>query len=108
MKFAMFRIVKQTVWLTIENMESYNKRRNRKMSPKQTHVVPNSSRGGWDVKHENASRVSKHCDTKQEAMSVGRKISQNQGTEFIPHGRDGRIQNPDSHGHDPCPPKDKH
>ena len=78
------------------------------MSVKQTHVVPNSSRGGWDVKHENASRASKHCDTKQEAMNVGRRISQNQGTEFIPHGKDGRIQNPDSHGHDPYPPKDKH
>ncbi len=78
------------------------------MSAKQTHVVPNSSHGGWDVKHENASRVSKHCDTKQDAMNVGRRISKKQGSEFIPHGRDGRIQNPDSRGHDPCPPKDKH
>ena len=78
------------------------------MSVRQTHVVPNSSRGGWDVKSDGASRATKHCDTKQEAMSIGRTISRNQGTELIPHRKDGRIQNPDSHGHDPCPPRDKH
>jgi hypothetical protein len=26
---------------------------------------------------------------------------------LIPHLRDGRIQNPNSHGNDPCPPRDK-
>ena len=28
------------------------------------------------------------------------------GAELIPHLKNGRIQNPDSFGHDPCPPRD--
>ena len=39
------------------------------------------------------------------AVEAGRKISQNQGTEFYIHGKDGKIQNKDSHGNDPYPPK---
>ena len=26
--------------------------------------------------------------------------------ELIPHGMDGKIQNPNSYGNDPCPPRD--
>ena len=40
-------------------------------------------------------------------MEAGRRMSINQGTELIPHRKDGTIQNPNSHGNDPCPPKDK-
>ena len=68
------------------------------------HVVPNS-KGGWDVKREGAERSSGHFDTKQEAVNAGRSISQNQGSEFIIHGMNGKIQSSDSHGHDPYPPK---
>ena len=70
------------------------------------HVVPNSD-GGWDVKRENAKRASGHYETKAEAMKDGREMSRNANTELIPHKKDGTIQNPDSHGNDPCPPKDK-
>ena len=73
---------------------------------KSHHVVPNSG-GGWDVKKGGAQRASVHRETKREAEAAGRKISQNQGTEFVIHGRDGVIQRSDSHGHDPNPPKDK-
>lgn len=76
------------------------------MSRKEHHVVP-SSNGGWDVVKNNAERASIHTDTKREAIDQGRKISINQGTEFIIHGKDGIIQNSDSHGNDPCPWKDK-
>lgn len=76
------------------------------MPRKEHHVVPNPD-GGWDVKCENAKRSSGHYDTKQEAMDAGRRMSINQGTELIPHRKDGTIQNPSSHGNDPCPPKDK-
>ena len=76
------------------------------MPRKEHHVVPNPD-GGWDVKRENAKRNSGHYDTKQEAMEAGRRMSINQGTELIPHRKDGTIQNPNSHGNDPCPPKDK-
>ena len=76
------------------------------MYRKEHHVVPNSD-GGWDVKKDGAQRASIHANTKAEAVKAGRQISKNQGTELIIHGKDGKIRNPDSHGNDPCPPRDK-
>lgn len=73
---------------------------------KQHHVVPNPD-GGWDVKRSGSSRASAHADTKSEAVDRGREISRNQGTELIIHRQDGRIQRSDSHGNDPCPPRDR-
>ena len=75
------------------------------MSRKTHHVVP-SPNGGWNVKKGGAERASIHTDTKQQAIDAGRQISRNQGTEFVIHGQNGRIQRSDSHGNDPCPPKD--
>jgi len=75
------------------------------MSRKTHHVVPDSG-GGWNVKKGGADRASKHFDTKQEAVNWGRQVSRNQETEFLIHGKDGRIQQSDSHGGDPCPPRD--
>lgn len=76
------------------------------MSRKTHHVVP-SPNGGWNVKKGGAERASIHTDTKQQAIDAGRQISRNQGTEFVIHGQNGRIQRSDSHGNDSCPPKDK-
>lgn len=75
------------------------------MARKSHHVVPNSDRGGWNVKKSGASRASKHFDTKAEAVRAGREISRNQKTEFVIHGKNGKIQQSDSHGNDPHPPK---
>lgn len=75
------------------------------MSRKTHHVVP-SPNGGWNVKKGGADRASIHTNTKQQAIDAGRQISRNQGTEFVIHGQNGRIQRSDSHGNDPCPPKD--
>ena len=74
------------------------------MARKEHHVVPNPD-GGWDVKRNGAQRSSGHFETKEEAVNAGRQISQNQGTELVIHGMNGRIQSSDSHGNDPCPPK---
>jgi len=74
--------------------------------PKSHHVVPNPN-GGWNIKRGGASRSSGHFDTKQDAVNRGRDISRNQGTELRIHNRDGKIARSDSHGNDPCPPKDK-
>ena len=52
-----------------------------------------------------ADRSSGHFDTKQDAVDAGRQISQNQGTEFVVHNKDGKIAGKDSHGNDPNPPK---
>ncbi len=74
------------------------------MERSEHHVVHNPN-GGWDVKRNDSQRASAHKATKVEALKVGRRISRNQCTEFIVHGMDGRIQNSDSHGNDPCPPR---
>lgn len=82
-------------------------RRNLSMSKNQHHVVPNSKTGGWDVKLANVKCPIAHFDKKADAKKAGREISIYCGTELIIHGKDGRIQCSDSHGNDPCPPKDK-
>jgi len=76
------------------------------MARKERHVVPNPD-GGWDSKKNKAQRASKHFETKEEAMTWSREKAIEEGSELIPHKRNGQIQNPDSHGKDPCPPKDK-
>lgn len=76
------------------------------MGKKEHHVVPNPA-GGWDVERNGAKKPSHHFNTKQAAIDKARDISRNQGTELVIHGLDGKIQQKDSHGNDPCPPKDQ-
>lgn len=76
------------------------------MARKEHHVVPNPG-GGWDGKRSGAQRASVHGGTKAEVERRTKEISRNQGTELIIHGKDGKIQRADSHGNDPCPPRDK-
>jgi len=68
-------------------------------------ILPNNEKGGWDVKRDGNQKASNHFDTKKEAEKVGRVISQNQKTELVIHGKDGKIQRKDSHGNDPFPPR---
>ncbi len=72
----------------------------------QHHIVYNPN-GGWDVKKNNAKKASAHCNTKKEAVDKGRVISKNNKTELIVHNKNGKISHSDSHGNDPCPPKDR-
>lgn len=76
------------------------------MPQKSHHVVPDPD-GGWDVRKRGSSRASKHFDNKEEAVAYGRKVSRNQGSEFVIHRRDGTIERKDSHGKDPFSPRDK-
>ena len=77
------------------------------MSRKTHFVVPNKEKGGWDIKKGGSERASGHFDNKDKAIDRAREISINQKSELVISGRDGRIQRSDSHGYDPCPPKDK-
>lgn len=72
---------------------------------KSIHVVPNSAKGGWDVKKSGAQRSTAHSETKVEAEKMARELSRKQGTELFIHGKDGKIQRKDSHGNEPHPPK---
>jgi hypothetical protein len=74
------------------------------MARREHHVVPNPN-GGWDVKRNGSPTAIFHTNTKQAAVNQGRILSKAESTEFIIHGKDGRIQRSDSHGNDPYPPK---
>jgi uncharacterized protein YdaT len=81
-------------------------RRYKMAKRKTTHVVP-GKQGGWSVKKGGAQRASKNFGTKKDAVDYSRQLSKERKGEFIIHRKDGRIQNADSHGGDPCPPRDK-
>lgn len=75
------------------------------MTKRDTHrVMPHDQ--GWQVKRDGDQKASHVADTKKEAKKIARDISRNQGTELQIHGKDMKIQRSDSHGNDPCPPKD--
>lgn len=73
------------------------------MNKRNQHVVPHPD--GWAVKPEGGSRASSIHETQRGAIERAREISQNQGSELLIHGRNGRIRERDSHGHDPYPPE---
>ncbi len=75
------------------------------MAKKNQHVVPLGN--AWAVKKEGSERFTVITDTKKEAVDVAREIARNNHSELVIHGRDGRIQDKDSYGKDPMPPKDK-
>lgn len=73
---------------------------------KEIHILSNPNRGGWDAKRPHADRASKHFKTKKDAMNWCQELAKKEGLELIPHGTNGKFQNPNSYGYDPCPPKD--
>ena len=78
--------------------------------PSDRDVVPNKTRGGWDVKKPGASRASSHHPTQKDAISDARdSVKKNGGGEVRIHGRDGKIRDSDTvpPGNDPNPPRDK-
>ena len=71
---------------------------------KRIHIVPTED--GWAVKRENSDRASAVTTTKAEADKIGRGMAKNEKGELIIHGLDGKIQDSDSFGNDPNPPRD--
>jgi Uncharacterized protein conserved in bacteria (DUF2188) len=75
------------------------------MAKKNQHVVPLGN--GWAVKGEGNTRYTAITERKAEATTIARDIAKNNKAEIVIHGKDGRIQDKDSYGNDPNPPKDK-
>lgn len=75
------------------------------MSGKNQHVVPVGS--DWGIRGEGNSRLTSVYENKTDALQAGREIAINQQSELVIHGRDGKIQDKDSFGHDPVPPEDR-
>jgi len=59
------------------------------------------------VRSENNNRLTVKTDTKVEAIKIETSIVKNQHSELIILRGDGKIQNKNSFGDDPNPPKDK-
>ena len=72
---------------------------------KSIHTVPHNK--GWAVKKGGGKRAVKVTETKAEAEKIARDLARREGAELVIHGRDGKIQDADSFGGDPLPPRDK-
>lgn len=76
------------------------------MSKKNQHVIPTGD-GNWGVRGEGNTRITKITPTQSQAIEIAKDIAINQQAEVVIHGRDGKIRDKDSYGHDPNPPIDK-
>ncbi len=63
--------------------------------------------GSWAVKGEGDSKASSLHETQASAIRAGKPLAVKNESELVIHGRDNKIMNSNSHGHDPNPPKDK-
>ena len=72
---------------------------------KNQYIVP--TKGGWGIKGEGNSKLTAKTDTKAEAIKIGTNIAKNQQSELTILKKDGKIQNKNSYGNDPFPPRDK-
>lgn len=73
------------------------------MSKKNQHVVPHGD--DWAVKGAGNSKATSVHSTQQEAINRAREIAQNQKSELLTHGENGRIREKNSYGNDPYPPR---
>lgn len=77
------------------------------MAKKSNHVVPSKKSGGWAVKKAGSSKASKAFTTKAGAVKYAKKLSRKERSELYIHKKDGSIQNRNSYGNDPFPPRDR-
>ena len=73
---------------------------------KNQHITPHPD-GGWQVKGAGNERATVKTGTQKEAIDIARNIARKQESEIVIHRPNGQIRDKDSHGNDPCPPKDK-
>lgn len=64
------------------------------------------SEGGWQNRREGAQRASARYARKSDAEAAGRSAARRDGVEHFIQRRDGTIQNRNSYGNDPFPPRD--
>ena len=69
------------------------------------HTVPSENR--WAVKLAKVEFPLSEHRTKAEAVKAGASLAKSFGVEHVIHGKDGKIQDKDSYGRDPLPPRDK-
>jgi hypothetical protein len=72
---------------------------------KSVHVTHTDEK--WKVKKTGNERATATYDKKEDAVRRGRTEAEKEQSELVIHRKDGVIQDKESHGNDPCPPKDK-
>jgi len=61
------------------------------------HVVKNRSENSWEVKKDNAERISGKADTQKDAEALAKQFCHNAGGgEVRIHGLDGKIRDSDT------------
>ncbi len=75
------------------------------MTKKNIHTVPFGNK--WAVKREGIEKPVSTHNTKGAAQQKGITLAKKAHVEHVIHGRNGKIQDKDSYGNDPCPPRDK-
>ncbi len=61
------------------------------MPKRNTHILPNLKKGGWDIKHSDSERSSGHFETKEEAITRAKEICESQDTKLVIHNKDGKV-----------------
>jgi hypothetical protein len=72
---------------------------------KALHVMPKPD--GWVVTTSGAEHLTQQFPRKQDAVEFGESVAKRNKTSLIVHRRDGRIEQVDSYGADPLPPRDR-
>lgn len=75
------------------------------MARKTHHVVPHP-KGGWGLKAGGSSTFSERFETKEKALTRATEVAKKAKSELVIHKKDGKIQNSNSFGGDPFPPRD--
>ena len=78
--------------------------REKRLAKSNLHIVPH--REELAVRREGLSPASSVHPTQLKAQEAGRPTAQRERVELVIHGRDGKIRDSESYGHDPNPPKD--
>ena len=71
------------------------------MSRKSVHVTYRKDDSMWHVTDGKNGQETASCKTQQEAMKKGRQQAMETSSEFVVHGKDGKIRLPQSYGNDP-------
>ena len=72
---------------------------------KNQYVVP--TKVGWGVRSERSERLTIKTEKKTEAVKIATAIAKRQHSELTVLRGNGTIQNKNSFGNDPFPPRDK-
>ena len=75
------------------------------MANKNIHTVYNRERTMWENKKEGSSAPLSSHHTKEKALDRGEHIAEGRNVEHFIHGKDGKIQERNSYGNDPFPPR---